>query len=233
MIGRPPSRWNCKVNDDTEVHLFRRLCNLFSALSTSRVSTAVLQTILQMLTSRTPAISDKVHTSPSTSASSSTSSGTSSTSPNNLLNMLTYAADIINAINPDSGGSTTTASPPIVNRSPLTQVLSALTGATGSSSSSSSPLVTVLDLMTSDSSPIKLLANVYNFRKKSKPPDQSSSQQSSLENDVEGLPPTPCPSLEEYVTPTFARNYQGVWKYVVQIPQEGYLTQTVQQTKCM
>lgn len=119
-----------------------------------------------------------------------------------------------------------------VRRSPLTQVLSALTGATGTVSSASSPLVTVLDLMTSDSSPIKLLANVYSStRKKSKPSD--SAQQSSLENDVEGLPPTPCPSLEEYVTPTFARNYQGVWKYVVQIPHEGYLTQTVQQTKCM
>ncbi|XP_037512373.1 uncharacterized protein LOC119389242 [Rhipicephalus sanguineus] len=220
------------------------LCTLYSALSTARVSTAVLQTILQLLTARTPAIADKVQASgasstssssssgsaTSGSSSSSSSSGSGSGTQSNLLNMLTYAADIINAISPDA--TATTPAPPIVNRSPLTQVLSALTGATGTVASATSPLVTVLDLMTSDSSPIKLLANVYSStRKKSKPSD--SAQQSSLENDVEGLPPTPCPSLEEYVTPTFARNYQGVWKYVVQIPHEGYLTQTVQQTKCM
>ncbi|XP_037565360.1 uncharacterized protein LOC119445109 [Dermacentor silvarum] len=216
------------------------LCTLYSALSTARVSTAVLQTILQMLTARTPTITDKVQagapgsssssSGSTTSGSSSSSGGSGSGTQSNLLNMLTYAADIINAISPDAAA--TTPAPPIVNRSPLTQVLSALTGATGTVSSASSPLVTVLDLMTSDSSPIKLLANVYSStRKKSKPSD--SAQQSSLENDVEGLPPTPCPSLEEYVTPTFARNYQGVWKYVVQIPHEGYLTQTVQQTKCM
>ena len=34
-------------------------------------------------------------------------------------------------------------------------------------------------------------------------------------------PQTPCMSTEEYVSPTYARNYQGVWKYVVQIPNEG------------
>lgn len=46
-------------------------------------------------------------------------------------------------------------------------------------------------------------------------------------------PPTPCPSVEEYISPTFARNYQGAWKYVVQIPHEGYFTQTIQKTSCV
>lgn len=46
-------------------------------------------------------------------------------------------------------------------------------------------------------------------------------------------PPTPCPSVEEYISPTFARNYQGAWKYVVQIPHEGYFTQTIQRTSCV
>lgn len=46
-------------------------------------------------------------------------------------------------------------------------------------------------------------------------------------------PPTPCPSVEEYISPTFARNYQGTWKYVVQIPHEGYFTQTIQRTSCV
>lgn len=46
-------------------------------------------------------------------------------------------------------------------------------------------------------------------------------------------PPTPCQSVEEYISPTFARNYQGAWKYVVQIPAEGYFTQTIQKTRCL
>lgn len=46
-------------------------------------------------------------------------------------------------------------------------------------------------------------------------------------------PPTPCPARVEYATPVFARNYQGVWRYVVQIPYEGYFTQTVEVTRCV
>lgn len=46
-------------------------------------------------------------------------------------------------------------------------------------------------------------------------------------------PPTPCPAKVEYATPVFAKNYQGVWRYVVQIPYEGYFTQTVEVTKCL
>ena len=44
-------------------------------------------------------------------------------------------------------------------------------------------------------------------------------------------PPTPCPAKLEYATPVFAKNYQGVWRYVVQIPYEGYFTQTVEVTR--
>lgn len=46
-------------------------------------------------------------------------------------------------------------------------------------------------------------------------------------------PPTPCPSVEEFISPTFARNYQGVWRYVVQIPHENYFTQIIQRTSCL
>lgn len=49
----------------------------------------------------------------------------------------------------------------------------------------------------------------------------------------DGPPPTPCPARVEYSTPVFARNYQGVWRYVVQIPYEGYFTQTVEVTRCL
>ncbi|KAK7788680.1 hypothetical protein R5R35_013959 [Gryllus longicercus] len=47
------------------------------------------------------------------------------------------------------------------------------------------------------------------------------------------LPPTPCPAKVEYATPVFAKNYQGVWRYVVQIPYEGYFTQTLEVTRCL
>nr|CAG4651839.1 EOG090X06KU [Triops cancriformis] len=53
------------------------------------------------------------------------------------------------------------------------------------------------------------------------------------DNFGEEEPMTPCPSIAEYVTPVFAKNYQGVWRYVVQIPHEGYFTQTVEVTKCL
>jgi len=46
-------------------------------------------------------------------------------------------------------------------------------------------------------------------------------------------PPTPCPAKVEYATPVFAKNYHGSWRYVVQIPYEGYFTQTVEVTRCL
>ncbi|KFM79019.1 hypothetical protein X975_03941, partial [Stegodyphus mimosarum] len=117
--------------------------------------------------------------------------------------------------------------------STLAHVMSVLTGA---SPGSSSALSLVLKLMASEASPLKALAGGFPSRRRRPVGDDQMAAESNVrrpqENDFD-LPPTPCPSSEEYVTPTFARNYQGVWKYVVQIPQEGYFTQTVQQTKCM
>jgi hypothetical protein len=52
-------------------------------------------------------------------------------------------------------------------------------------------------------------------------------------NSLDAPPPTPCPAKVEYATPVFAKNYQGVWRYVVQIPYEGYFTQTVEVTRCL
>jgi len=49
----------------------------------------------------------------------------------------------------------------------------------------------------------------------------------------DNAPPTPCPAKVEYATPVFAKNYQGTWRYVVQIPYEGYFTQTVEVTRCL
>lgn len=66
------------------------------------------------------------------------------------------------------------------------------------------------------------------------PASMTASLKLQQQNNMAGKqPPTPCPSVEEYISPTFARNYQGAWKYVVQIPHEGYFTQTIQRTSCM
>lgn len=63
---------------------------------------------------------------------------------------------------------------------------------------------------------------------------QDPSPEYRISNDPPAMdgPPTPCPAKIEYATPVFARNYQGLWRYVVQIPYEGYFTQTVEVTKC-
>lgn len=58
-------------------------------------------------------------------------------------------------------------------------------------------------------------------------------QTSDNKQDYNNRPPTLCPAKVEYATPVFAKNYQGVWRYVVQIPYEGYFTQTIELTRCM
>ncbi|KAL2743056.1 hypothetical protein V1477_008545 [Vespula maculifrons] len=68
--------------------------------------------------------------------------------------------------------------------------------------------------------------------------DEPSTQEYHQRNPVQEKPeytgpPTPCPAKVEYATPVFAKNYQGVWRYVVQIPYEGYFTQTIEVTRCM
>jgi len=63
--------------------------------------------------------------------------------------------------------------------------------------------------------------------------ERTDEEESIGDREGEVGPMTPCPSAVEYVTPVFAKNYQGVWRYVVQIPYEGYFTQTVEVVKCL
>ncbi|XP_013776121.1 uncharacterized protein LOC106460911 [Limulus polyphemus] len=165
--------------------------------------------------------------------------------------LLSLLPTIINALQEESSSSSKPEKPSYEDnsskdRSPLLQMLSILTGASGQSSSNNgvigvgshvpTALSLILDLIRSGNSPLDYLSNILPNRRGTPSTNSGSSQSEShppLNNLSEELPPTPCPSIEEYVTPTFARNYKGVWKYVVQIPQEGYFTQTVQQTKCV
>jgi hypothetical protein len=98
------------------------------------------------------------------------------------------------------------------NKSTISQVLSTLS--TMGNSNGYNPLISIIDYISSfQNSP---LADKYPSRRR-KPLEPEDLLPVSPES-----PQTPCPAIDEYVSPTYARNYQGVWKYVVQIPSEGY-----------
>jgi hypothetical protein len=80
--------------------------------------------------------------------------------------------------------------------------------------------------------PVKSPKNL-NLNSNTQFPISTVSVASSQSNSIVEMPATPCPSSAEYMTPVFARNHEGAWRYVVQIPKEGYFTQTVEVTKCL
>ncbi|KPM04069.1 hypothetical protein QR98_0025080 [Sarcoptes scabiei] len=125
-------------------------------------------------------------------------------------------------------------------------------------SSSYSPLLSIIDYLQSLQTPRyaskrktsndieDFLGDISSDSLASSPSSSGGSTgSSSASSAVNNKPLTPCASTEEYISPTYARNYQGVWKYVVQIPNEGiifdlifipnvsYFTQTIQQTSCL
>lgn len=109
----------------------------------------------------------------------------------------------------------------------------------GSSSSVYSPLLSIIDYLQSLQSPKTYQTAAASSASKRKSTGIEPDEFLASANAVDGSTfpsansQTPCASKEEYISPTYARNYQGVWKYVVQIPNEGYFTQTVQQTTCL
>ncbi|RWS09747.1 hypothetical protein B4U79_08883 [Dinothrombium tinctorium] len=129
--------------------------------------------------------------------------------------------------NPSSHGATGEQS----NKSFVTQLLNLIASLNPSPNNNNnnnfSPLAAIIDYFSNGNSAVA--SSLLPARRK-KPLDL---EDIASETVVEQIPPTPCPSIEEYVAPVFARNYQGVWKYVVQIPNEGYFTQTVQKTSCV
>jgi len=135
----------------------------------------------------------------------------------------------------NSGGSSSSSSTSdTTQKSTLSQVISLLASLNNPSSTGTttnnnfSPLGAIVDyIMTVNPSTISSLMPA----RRKKPLDLEDLASETVT--VSQVPPTPCPSIEEYVAPVYARNYQGVWKYVVQIPNEGYFTQTVQKTSCM
>ena len=192
-------------------------------------------------------------------ASGSGSAGSSAGALSSLLEQLTFpsaAAD--NSSKSGAGSSLAANRNKLATLMTLSQLLPSLTSSSsssasdsnggtptsgdGSSSSSSSnaysPLLSIIDYLQSLQSP-KTSSSYYSggaTKRKSTVDQQPTEPEFNMQSGGTGPDPsaqTPCASKEEYISPTYARNYQGVWKYVVQIPNEGYFTQTVQQTTCL
>ncbi|KAF8795817.1 hypothetical protein HNY73_000272 [Argiope bruennichi] len=217
------------------------LCTLSSVMSNNKIPLALISAVAQSfassMTPSTPAPQEytterpvSYHAQESSDSGGSGSNGGGSMT-DAIISLLGTLAQM--GLGDKGPGSTKDSSLSEEEPSTLAHVMSVLTGA---SPGSGSPLSLVLKLMTSEASPLKALTGGFPSRKRRPVGEDLMAAESNVRKPQENyldLPPTPCPSSEEYVTPTFARNYQGVWKYVVQIPQEGYFTQTVQQTKCM
>ena len=136
--------------------------------------------------------------------------------PSKSASMMSHIITGLNALNTGAAG---------------TSSLSPGSPSSDSSGSNFSPILAVLDYLASnEKSPVSQLLPA----RRKKPFDlEELASEAAAAMAINKVPPTPCPSVEEYIAPVFARNYQGVWKYVVQIPHEGYFTQTVQKTSCL
>ena len=97
------------------------------------------------------------------------------------------------------------------NKSTISQVLSTLS--TISDANNYNPLVSIIDY-------ISTFQNSNKFPSRRRKPLEAEDLLPEPSAEQSG---TPCQSADEYISPTYARNYQGIWKYVVQIPSEGYV----------
>ncbi|KAH9413746.1 hypothetical protein DERP_012079 [Dermatophagoides pteronyssinus] len=133
---------------------------------------------------------------------------------NSVVSLIDQYGQSVNQTNPSSSSQ----------RFALSQLLSSIGSESSSSSnnnnnnnnnnnagtgSSYSPLLSIIDYLQSLQTP------KFATKRKTSPDVED------IIPDGNEKPQTPCMSTEEYISPTYARNYQGVWKYVVQIPNEG------------
>lgn len=86
-----------------------------------------------------------------------------------------------------------------------------------SGSSNFNPVLAVLDYLASNSNEKSAVSSLLPARRK-KPMDleELASEAAAAVSVTNKVPPTPCPSLEEYIAPVFARNYQGEFR--IRIP---------------
>ncbi|OTF73328.1 hypothetical protein BLA29_006591 [Euroglyphus maynei] len=123
---------------------------------------------------------------------------------NNVVSLIDQYGQSSNQTNPSSSSS---------QRFAISQLLSSIGSESGSSSNNNN------NNNNAGSSYSPLLSTPKFASKRKTSPDVEDFISSDGMNSEK--PQTPCMSTEEYISPTFARNYQGVWKYVVQIPNEG------------
>lgn len=84
-------------------------------------------------------------------------------------------------------------------------------GHVASGTSNFNPVLAVLDYLASNSHEKSAVSTLLPARRK-KPMDLDElASEAAASITTNKVPPTPCPSLEEYVAPVFARNYQGLY----------------------
>ena len=96
--------------------------------------------------------------------------------------------------------------------SPPPVASSETTSSSGISSGTSNfnPVLAVLDFLASNSQEKSGVSSILPARRK-KPMDlEELASEAAASVTAAKVPPTPCPSLEEYIAPVFARNYQGM-----------------------
>jgi hypothetical protein len=105
------------------------------------------------------------------------------------------ASSIVSALHGGGGGS-------------LSAQAGEESGQVASGSSNFNPMLAVLDYLASNSHEKSAVSTLLPARRK-KPMDLEELASETTPSITSKIPPTPCPSQEEYVAPVFARNYQG------------------------
>ena len=126
------------------------------------------------------------------------SSAPSSNDPASKSSIMSQLASVLNAAGGEISGSS---SPTSSSSGSSSQV--------ESGSSNFNPVLAVLDYLASNSNDKSVISSLLPARRK-KPLDlEELASEAVAAVSVNKVPPTPCPSLEEYIAPVFARNYQG------------------------
>lgn len=178
-----------------------RMCQLVNGLSGNNLLTQAVQVISAAQTAANTAqsigsLASLLHHFSSASSSSSPSSASGEQPSKSLMSQIAAAL------------SSDDLSPP--PSSPPSSTSSSLSG-----SSNFNPVLAVLDYLASNSNEKSAVSSLLPARRK-KPMDleELASEAAAAVSVTNKVPPTPCPSLEEYIAPVFARNYQGEFLFM-------------------
>lgn len=178
------------------------MCQLVNGLSGNNLLTQAVQVISAAQTAANTAqsigsLASLLHHFSSASSSSSPSSAPGEQPSKSLMSQIAAALSAEDLSPPPSSPPSSTSS-------------SSLSG-----SSNFNPVLAVLDYLASNSNEKSAVSSLLPARRK-KPMDleELASEAAAAVSVTNKVPPTPCPSLEEYIAPVFARNYQGEFLFM-------------------